>query len=482
MSTATAEPPTAIAEPELRTYRGRTLEELLPKIREELGADAIVVRQRDGLMGGIGGFFQQRFVEIEARRGHPRVDVYDEPPAIEDFAAQLAAAEERASEPLVSAAPFADALLSAAAQSSAPTPAPEPTPPGATLPPPAAVPPEPSAPATAASEPTAATPPLADFASALPVAPRAEPEPSASALTASAGEPPELAEPRASAAIAPGPVAATPEPASASTGRRASAPPEAAANDTERADLIATLVDHGVSESFARELVADATTHLLPLLPEPDARVAVATALARRILLAPLPAAAGRCVAFAGAAGTGKTRCTAALAAAHAQAGGQPVRVLALDPDDGGAELTRLLAPHGVEVEPVATPSAAGAALEQALPGALVVLDTPAVSPGDSDGIARLAGRLARIGLDETHIVLPATLSAAVAREQLERLAPLRPGAIALTHADATDHVGALVELACTTALPFAYVADGRALPGGLRHADAAELAERLLR
>jgi flagellar biosynthesis GTPase FlhF len=68
------------ADPELRTYRGRTLEELLPQIRDELGADAIVVRQRDGLMGGIGGFFQQRFVEVDARAGHPRVDVYDEPP------------------------------------------------------------------------------------------------------------------------------------------------------------------------------------------------------------------------------------------------------------------------------------------------------------------------------------------------------------------------------------------------------------------
>jgi flagellar biosynthesis GTPase FlhF len=101
------------ADPELRTYRGRTLEELLPKIRSELGPDAIVVRQREGLMGGIGGFFQQRFIEIEARAGHPRVDLYDEPPTAQDFARQLAAAEEQAEPLVVSAAPFADALPSA---------------------------------------------------------------------------------------------------------------------------------------------------------------------------------------------------------------------------------------------------------------------------------------------------------------------------------------------------------------------------------
>src|SRR4051794_24723345 len=63
---------------EPRTYRGTDLEELLPKIREELGADAIVLRQRDGLGGGIGGFFQRRCVEVVARRAAPRVNRYDE--------------------------------------------------------------------------------------------------------------------------------------------------------------------------------------------------------------------------------------------------------------------------------------------------------------------------------------------------------------------------------------------------------------------
>jgi len=78
------------------TFRGRSLEELLPQIREQLGSDAVVLRQRDGLMGGIGGFFQQRFVEVDARAGTARVDVYDEQPAEPEptpFAALLAAAE-----------------------------------------------------------------------------------------------------------------------------------------------------------------------------------------------------------------------------------------------------------------------------------------------------------------------------------------------------------------------------------------------------
>jgi hypothetical protein len=94
--------PPAPADPAIRTFRGRSLEELLPQIRQQLGPDAIVLRQRDGLMGGIGGFFQQRFVEVDARAGAPRIDTYDEEPEAptaptepDAFAALLAEAADR---------------------------------------------------------------------------------------------------------------------------------------------------------------------------------------------------------------------------------------------------------------------------------------------------------------------------------------------------------------------------------------------------
>ena len=61
-----------------RVYRGRSVEELVPQIQRDLGADAIIVRRREGLTGGVLGFFQRAFVEIEAMPGAPGVDVYDE--------------------------------------------------------------------------------------------------------------------------------------------------------------------------------------------------------------------------------------------------------------------------------------------------------------------------------------------------------------------------------------------------------------------
>jgi flagellar biosynthesis GTPase FlhF len=62
---------------QVRTYRGRTIEELIPRIREELGPDAIILREREGLTGGIGGFFAQRCVEIDAQAA-PRLSIYDD--------------------------------------------------------------------------------------------------------------------------------------------------------------------------------------------------------------------------------------------------------------------------------------------------------------------------------------------------------------------------------------------------------------------
>ncbi|HSZ05550.1 MAG TPA: hypothetical protein VK778_10170 [Solirubrobacteraceae bacterium] len=62
-----------------RVYRGRSVDELVPQIQRDLGADAIIVRRREGLTGGVLGFFQRAFVEIEAMPGGPGVDLYDEP-------------------------------------------------------------------------------------------------------------------------------------------------------------------------------------------------------------------------------------------------------------------------------------------------------------------------------------------------------------------------------------------------------------------
>src|SRR3954468_1705116 len=119
-----------------KTFRGLSLAEVEGKVRAELGDDAVVVRQREGLSGGVGGFFQRRIFEVEATAGMPVALPQPQPePAAEDFAAQLkaalapeleaAAAEQRATH---AAADFIPDALAAAAKGEAAVTEPAPRP------------------------------------------------------------------------------------------------------------------------------------------------------------------------------------------------------------------------------------------------------------------------------------------------------------------------------------------------------------------
>src|SRR5690348_963549 len=100
--------------PDTKTYRGRSLEEVIPKIRADLGPDAVVLTRREGLAGGVGGFFQRSYIEVEARGpvDDPELDLRSDRATAEGlsapgiqallaqaspFADQLAAAQERTS-------------------------------------------------------------------------------------------------------------------------------------------------------------------------------------------------------------------------------------------------------------------------------------------------------------------------------------------------------------------------------------------------
>jgi flagellar biosynthesis GTPase FlhF len=103
------------------TYRGRSLEELVPRIRQELGDDAVIVSRRETSSGGVGGFFAKREIEVEvrpgesgppARVGGPDIGGPDiaTPDVAAAFAAQLAQAHERQQQARPVTSPEVDAL------------------------------------------------------------------------------------------------------------------------------------------------------------------------------------------------------------------------------------------------------------------------------------------------------------------------------------------------------------------------------------
>ena len=463
-----------------RTYRGRSLEELLPRVRAELGPDAVILRQREGLTGGVAGFFQKQLVEIEATgpegmQGHQHeeagagggtatLDLVDDGPALPEdhvqqvaapsgagFLEQLAAAQEaaraftppaqQATAEELFAGPVADPVADAwEGWGAAPTEPARHTPP----PPPAAPPVFPPYAAPAASR--AMRPQIAPQVAALPA-----PAPDAR------HDVPEVLD-RAPALRA----------------RPREWPAEAG-------DLRDALVDHGLDATLADSVVGETVTHLLPFSSSAQLENLVVDALAARIPVRPLTGTGGRVVAFVGPGGSGKTRCLARLAAAYAARSDLPVACVALRPADGGSSLSMLLGPAGVATHVVADAAAARERIDALREGALVLVDTPGVSPRADAELRALQVDLDGMGVDEILLTVPATMGPGAARELVGGMRRLRPTGLALTHTDETTHLGPAVGLAIESALPVAYVARGTQVSSGLRPADAEQLARALL-
>jgi flagellar biosynthesis GTPase FlhF len=457
----------------MSVYRGRTVDELIPQIQQELGPDAIIVRRREGLAGGILGFFQRPFVEIEATSGTPRVDVYDEQ---DSFVA-----------PPMAAPP---------AQTAAPAPPAQPA--FQTPPPPVQVQPvgeaQPAAPAPAASAPfftrEPAAPSLGGSAYVTAhLAALARAERSQAARHGFVPEQPFVRAPQAddfqqllprearpSFVTPPAPAAHTPPPRVFE--RRTVAP---GSHARARAGVEKSLRRFGIGEELADELIDGAAAHVLPFAPRAGLAQAVRTVLAQRIPVAsPLPTR-GAAIVVVGAGGSGKTTCCAALLGAYRSGGTLPASCATLTRADEHGELEMILSPKIMNATPANAPRALRA-LRRARVDGLAVIDTPRVSPVDRAGVRELARLLGELKPERVLVALPATLGAAAAAQLLEALAPLGANSLALTHAEETDQIGVAIEAACRFGLAPEYTLErGRSGGWRLSRVDPTGLAAKLL-
>jgi flagellar biosynthesis GTPase FlhF len=510
----------------VRTYRGRKLEDLIPQIRAELGPDAIILRQREGLMGGVGGFFAQKCVEVDAQAGPGRdrnqIDIYDEDEPVngwDDFSEDdlfdatpppVAADPSPIEFPALPAPeePVAPPLTPAAQDAA---PAPEVAIPG----------PEAASPAlpTEAASPVLPTEGAAESfvtrleqaaahvdidelvklvtTGGLPATDQVAPAPEPIVPPAPVAQPiapaPVAAEP-APVAPVPAPIFEAPAPAPVAPVMPAppvSAPVPPAANpwvakqagdlDPNDAQAVADeLTSQGISDAWAHQLIVAAAAHRSPLA-HGSLRDAVRATLAATIPApAPLPAT-GAAIAFVGAGGAGKTRCAAALASAYAKGSTLAASVVSLGSDDWGGDLKELLKGQNVWVMGAAVGPEAAPAVQHGRDGGLVVIDTAGVTPRDPAGVEALAGELRSLSLDAVYIAVPATFSVHAARKLVEGFAALGADGIAVTHADEADQLGIAAELAHISGMPVAYIHEGLELDGALSAADPSSLAARLL-
>jgi flagellar biosynthesis GTPase FlhF len=453
-----------------KTYRARSLTDALAQVRDELGPDAVVTRRREGLEGGVAGFFQKAVVEIEAQPGGAALLTADaRGTSLLDDDAPIVP------EPTSTPVPIAPALARDAAAAGF----------AAAL-----------ATAERTAEPAGAPAEPADPAATRPAPLRPHTDAAVDAFPGPRDSAPEVVPvvavartQAAPAAVAPAPAAPAPAPTFVPEPPLAPAPAPAAgallpavtsgpAEHPEVERVLGALHRAGLSHDFAATLVGEAAVHGLPFAEgEAPARLRpfVARALARRLDVAPLRSASA--VAVVGAGGAGKTAVVARLAGAYAAARRLPVAVIALRPKDGGAELARLLAPAGVPLWATDDVEGAAARIANLRRGALVLVDTPALPARAGAERDALVADLRRLGLDEVHFALPATLAGEVAREMLAAARDLGADRIAVTHSDATARLGMPVELAVEAGLPISYLADSATV----RPAAAEDLAFALL-
>ena len=462
---------------DVKTFRGRSLEELLPQIRAELGPDAIVLRRREGLGGGVGGFFQRPYVEVDARApqsGERPLEIRSDRATVEGLSSPAVQAL------FEQATPFADALAAAARddahrgghvlgrdvrrradrqpagravparpRSSCPTTnrspsrrpglyGPQPNAAaiarreagaGADWQPPASEPRPPRRAATAA-------PPRRQPAAAAAAPQRAGTPPAAAGTSGDARRPgrrppaPRDAEPASRRGARHSTFRRRPPSRSRPRPRPASRPRPEAGRRRRRATARHRRAEPGAGGRrrrrgrHPRAPVLGAAQH-----QEADPRRARAAHPRAR------PARPGpRTIAFIGSGGAGKSSAVAHLAAAYVQAGAD-VAVISLR---GDGTLANRLHPLGIGV--ISADDAAQAKQRLGARKPLITLiDTPAAGASTTAAdVKRLATDLQALKPSEVHLALPATLSSAAAAEVAAALASLGPTHIALTHTDET--------------------------------------------
>jgi hypothetical protein len=414
-----------------KTYRGGSLDELLPKIRAELGPDALILRERQGVVGGIGGFFARRCVEIEAA---PR--------------AVLAADGGAGALPL----PSVPARLATSAYASASSP---------------------DRPGVAAVTDEATLEQLVRELTFADLLARA----GAPADDADAGEPPEPFVP-----LVPEPELELPTPVpriDVVENRFPEEPDEIPGPDDEAA-VRHSLRQAGFPDADADDLVRHAMIHARPFAPHAPLRDVVRGALAEA-LRTPLGwKTRRRVLVLAGTEGAGTSEVAAALCAGYARVG-LSVGALGLD----GVRAAVALATHTEDAAVAVAIAEDVDDVRRALPRLgrpdLLVAIAPTVVPGDEARRARTAEVLAELPAHDLHLVLPSGATGGDAQAAWAALAgAVRVKALLPAAFDEAATIGGAVALALREKLELRWTASGA---GAVRLATAApeDLASRVL-
>jgi flagellar biosynthesis protein FlhF len=434
----------------LKTYVGRSLEELAPQIREELGPDAVILSQRQGLKGGVGGFFSTKSIEVLAADRMPDKDAAQAQqlgePAMPDTRQGMSEADRERAALVITALGEMRARQTPAVTAAA---------------------------AYAAPVEELALP---DFVGSmgpveLPAAdPDPEPEPDMPL------EPP-AAEQSASIIV---------EEQLGDHGMLI-APRLPEIEQTPSSDDAIALLDEldraGVATEIARAVVEAAERHLQPFQPATPLRDLVRARIRSIVRVEAGWGDSGqRTLAVAGPTGSGKTTVLLKLAERYCAAG-LSVGVLALEPVPAGRTRMGDALDDSLtfDLRRAGSISAVRAARRAFAGHDIVLIDTPGSAMVEGTARDSLLTLLAECGIDELHAVLPLGMADRELAHVLSRLVDLGANRLLATKLDETRFSGALLTLAATSQLPLAYLSSGPRINDEFDVADGGSICDRIL-
>ena len=406
-----------------KTYRGESLEELLPRIAEELGPDAVITRQRDGIVGGIGGFFGKKILEVEARPA-------ERPPTL-PAGVVLDAYDDGSPLVRTQGEDTADAMDPETREE-----------------------PREAAPEPAAGEASSGATTFAQLVDELAAAndePAAEEEEAVPAQPASA-QPASRTQEQSEQSARPNPI-------------------------YEGIGVGHSLVWSGLSSEPVASLIGSVLRHSSLFSAEKPLAAQVKAALAQQIPTATGWTTERHVLALVGTARSGRTHAAAAIARAYAHAR-IATAVLSLESPRTALRLGALIEAEEIGFDVAASRAEIDFALRRLSSYGLVVVDTPAFATSDPQSIERVARLLDAVGVDAVHLLVPAGLTADAAGAISAALAGrLDYTHIMVTQLDRDTRVGGAVGLAIGTQRPISYLMAGNEVTVP----DAYELAERVL-
>jgi flagellar biosynthesis protein FlhF len=254
--------------------------------------------------------------------------------------------------------------------------------------------------------------------------------------------------------------------------------PSEPAHSTDLADARQGLVDEGLDDALAEEIVEEAVSLRGTSRDGGALHRAVQTVLRRRLPILEASAAEStncRVIVLVGLPGAGKTLTLVKLAATFGLAQRRSVQILSADNVKIGApeQLRTYAAILGIPFEFAETPGALEHAVAEAHNRRLVLIDTPGYSLREMGEAAALGRTIEKLSDVEVHLVLSASTKNADLLRAVESYRVFGPSRLLFTRLDETASYGSILNTAIRSGLPVSFLSWGQSVPEDIEPARA---------